>query len=85
MAIHLPVSGDPVSETKSTSGCVTSAAPAGSPCPPTKLQTPGGKISAHISASILRVVTGVVSAGFSTSVLPVASAGPIFHTAIISG
>ena len=50
-----------------------------------KLQTPGGKISAHSSARILSVVTGVVSAGFSTSVLPVASAGPIFQTAIISG
>ena len=46
--------------------------------------TPVGKISAPYSAS-LRAVSGVVSAGLSTIVLPVASAGPIFHTAIISG
>jgi hypothetical protein len=83
-AIHLPVSGDPVSETMSTPGWVTSEDPAGSPWPVTTLRTPGGKMSAASSAS-LTVVTGVVSAGFSTTVLPVASAGPIFQTAIISG
>jgi hypothetical protein len=33
----------------------------------------------------LSVVTGVVSAGLSTIVLPAASAGPIFQMAIISG
>ena len=37
-------------------------------------------ISASVSA-----VRGVVSAGFSTTVLPVASAGAIFHAAISSG
>ena len=31
------------------------------------------------------MVIGVVSAGFSTIVHPAASAGPIFHAAIISG
>ena len=84
LAIHLPVGGEPVSETMPTSGWVTSSAPAGSPWPPITLKTPGGRISAHHSASF-SVVTGVVSAGFSTIVLPVASAGPIFQIAIISG
>ena len=43
-----------------------------------------GKISAANSASF-SVVSGVVSAGLRTIVLPAASAGPIFQTAIISG
>ncbi len=68
----------------STSAWVTSADPAGSPWPPITLRTPGGKISPTSSASLI-VVIGVVSAGFSTIVLPVASAGPIFQIAIISG
>ena len=84
LAIHLPVPGDPVSETMSTSGWVTSEEPAGSPWPVITLSTPFGKMSAASSAS-LSVETGVVSAGLSTTVLPVASAGPIFHTPIISG
>jgi hypothetical protein len=83
-AIHLPVSTDPVSETMSTSACVTSDEPAGSPCPVITLSTPLGRNSAASSAS-LTVVTGVVSAGLSTIVHPAASAGPIFQTAIISG
>jgi hypothetical protein len=68
----------------STSVWVTSACPAGSPCPAITLRTPLGRNSAASSAS-RNVVIGVVSAGLSTIALPVASAGPIFHTAIISG
>ena len=41
-------------------------------------------MSAASSASLI-AVSGVSSDGFSTIVLPVASAGPIFQTAIISG
>ena len=84
LAIHLPVPGEPVSETMSTSGWVTIAAPAGSPWPPITLSTPGGRMSAAISAS-LKVESGVFSAGFRTEVQPAANAGPIFHIAIISG
>ena len=68
----------------STSGWVTKAAPAGSPWPPITLKTPGGRISAAISAS-LKVDSGVFSAGFRTLVQPAANAGPIFQIAIISG
>ena len=46
--------------------------------------TPFGRISAASSASFT-VVIGVVSAGFSTTVLPAAIAGPNFQIAIISG
>ena len=83
-AIHLPVGGEPVRLTISTSGWVTSSDPAGSPWPPIALRTPGGRMSAHHSAK-RSVVSGVVSAGFSTTVLPAPSAGPIFQIAIISG
>ena len=62
---------------------MTSAWPV-SPRPPITFSTPLGRNSAAISAS-LSVVTGVVSAGLSTIVLPAASAGPIFQIAIISG
>ena len=49
--------------------------------PQTTLKTPGGKHPAASSA-IRIVVTGVVSLGLSTTVLPAAIAGPIFQTAI---
>jgi hypothetical protein len=83
-AIRLPVSTEPVSETMSTSGWSTSACPAGSPWPQTTLRTPAGRNSAASSARRSAVI-GVVSAGLSTIVLPVASAGPIFQIAINSG
>src|SRR6218665_417634 len=59
-------------------------APADSPRPQALLVTPGGDILAMNSAS-LSVVSGVCSDGFSTMVLPVATAGHIFQAAIISG
>ena len=83
-ATCLPVSTDPVSETMSTSGCSSSACPVGRPGPVSTLNTPFGRISAASSAR-RTVVIGVVSAGFSTIVLPAASAGPIFQMAIIKG
>ena len=83
-AISLPVFTSPVSETMPTSGCRTSASPTGSPSPVMTLNTPGGKRSSASSA-ILSAVSGVSSDGLRTTQLPVASAGPIFQTAIISG
>jgi hypothetical protein len=63
---------------------VTSEEPAGCPCPVITLSTPFGSTSAAYSASLI-VEMGVVSAGLRTIVQPVASAGPIFQTAIING
>jgi hypothetical protein len=80
----LPVSTEPVSPIMSTSGWLISAWPVGAPGPVTTLSTPLGRISAVSSAS-LRVVIGVVSAGFRTTVLPAAIAGASFQMAIISG
>jgi hypothetical protein len=48
------------------------------------LQTPGGKISC-IFSTIQYADAGVVSDGFSTTVLPAARAGANFQTAIIIG
>ena len=48
------------------------------------LKAPGGRNSAAISASS-SVVSGVVSLGLRTTVLPAARAGAIFQTAIIIG
>ncbi len=52
--------------------------------PQTTLNTPGGRNSA-ISSAIQTVLAGVVSDGLSTIVLPAASAGAHFQTAIIAG
>ena len=48
------------------------------------LKTPAGRCSAMISA-MSNVVTGVVSEGLSTTVLPAAIAGAHFQTAISIG
>src|SRR5215208_1404328 len=84
LATAFPVATSPVRETISTPGWRTMPAPAGSPSPVTTFRTPRGKMSAASSA-ILRVVSGVCSEGFSTTVLPAARAGPIFQTAIMKG
>ena len=80
-----PVRLSPVKEISGTSGCFTSASPASSPSPLTRLKTPAGtpaswKMSAHSDAD-----SGVNSAGFSTTVLPVASAGASFHDSSMNG
>jgi hypothetical protein len=59
-------------------------APTVSPWPVTTLSTPGGSTSCDSSAS-RSALSGVSSEGLSTTVFPVASAGPIFQIAIISG
>ena len=80
-----PVRLSPVNEISGTSGCLTSASPASSPSPCTRLNTPAGtpassKIPAHRDAD-----RGVNSAGLRTTVLPVASAGPSFHDSSMNG
>ncbi len=49
------------------------------------LTTPGGSSASWITCASRSAVSGVVSAGFNTTVLPVASAGAIFHAAISIG
>lgn len=80
-----PVVVSPVKEISGTSGCFTNASPASSPRPLTRLNTPSGrpaslKICAHKDAE-----SGVNSAGFRTTVLPVAKAGASFHDSSMNG
>ena len=49
------------------------------------LRTPGGRPASSASSPILSAVMGDCSAGFSTTELPMARAGAIFHIAISSG
>ena len=65
-------------------GWVTSARPVG-PAPVTMLTTPGGRSACWQISANSSAVSGVVSAGFSTTVFPQASAGAIFHASISSG
>ena len=84
LRMRRPTSVEPVKAILSTSGCATSSAPV-RPSPVTTFTTPGGSpVSRHTSAKS-RAVSGVNSAGFSTTVFPVASAGAIFHASISSG
>ena len=82
-ATCMPARVDPVIDTMAGVLCSTTARPV-SRSPQMTLNTPAGRNSAAISA-IRTDDTGVVSLGFSTTQFPAASAGAIFHTAIISG
>src|ERR1700685_4246459 len=83
--IDWPVTCDPVNATLSTSGCDASAAPAVSPKPGTTFTTPGGTPASRHSSARRSGESGASSAGFSTTVQPVASAGPIFQIDADSG
>ena len=61
-----------------------SRSPTTSPGPVTTFRTPFGKMSAASSA-IRRAESGVIDAGFRTTVQPAAIAGQSFQIAIISG
>ena len=82
--IALPTSVEPVNAILSTSGCLTSSAPV-RPSPVTMLTTPGGSSAWRRTSQKSSAVSGVVSAGLSTTVFPAASAGATFHASISSG
>ena len=65
-------------------GCGRGAAPV-APSPVTMFTTPGGTCACRQTSAKSSAVSGVVSAGLSTTVLPHASAGAIFHASIRSG
>jgi hypothetical protein len=82
-ATDIPARTDPVMDAIAGVGCSTISRPV-SRSPVMTLKTPFGRIEPMISA-ISTVDAGVVSDGFSTTVLPAAIAGANFHTAIIIG
>ena len=83
--IRRPTSVDPVNATFATSGCWTSRSPTVRPAPTTTLNTPSGMPATSAMRSSSSAVIGVNAAGFSTTVLPAASAGPNFHDVIAMG
>lgn len=82
-ATCMPARTEPVMEAIAGVGCSTIARPV-SRSPQMTLKTPLGRIWPMISA-ISTVDAGVVSDGLMTTVLPAASAGANFQTAIIIG
>ena len=84
-AIVRPTAVEPVNATLATSGCSTSRCPQVRPGPATTLTTPSGIPASSAIRSNSSAVSGVSSAGLSTTVLPAASAGASFHAAIVSG
>ena len=84
LRIARPTSVDPVNAILSTSGCFTSASPV-EPSPVTMLTTPAGSPASWQSSANASALSGVNSAGFKTTVLPVASAGAIFHASMRRG
>ncbi len=82
--ISRPTSVEPVNATLSRPGWRTSAAPV-APAPGSTLTTPGGRSACWQISASTSAVSGVVSAGLSTTVLPAASAGASFQAAMSSG
>src|SRR3989454_268185 len=69
-----PTSVEPVKAILSTSGCITSSSPV-RPSPVTTFNTPGGSPAWCAISAKHRAVSGVNSAGLSTTVFPAASPG----------
>jgi len=84
-ATCLPVPPSPVNETFLIAGLRAISRPTVSPGPVTTFRTPDGRPApARISASLPQV-SGVVWAGFKTTVFPATRAGPIFQPMMIAG
>ncbi len=75
---------EPVNDTFATPGCATSAAPA-RPSPVSTLSTPAGSPARSQIAARRSIVSGVCSAGLTTTVQPAASAGASLCAAVMIG
>ncbi len=74
--IDLPTSVEPVKQTLRTAGWATNRCPTTEPLPGTIWKTSSGRPASRASSPSRIAVSGVSSAGLSTTVLPAASAGP---------
>ena len=70
-----PTAVEPVKQTLRTSGWVTNRSPTTDPLPGSTVSTPSGMPASRASCPRYMAVSGVSSAGLSTTVLPAASAG----------
>ncbi|CAB4630759.1 unannotated protein [freshwater metagenome] len=84
-AMLRPTAVEPVNAILLTPACSTSALPATPPCPGTMLTTPAGSPACSQMSANMSAVSGVVSAGLSTTVFPAASAGATFHASMSNG
>ena len=73
--IILPTAVDPVKQILRTPGWVTKRSPTTAPRPGMTVNTPSGSPASRPSSASRIAVSGVSSAGLSTTVLPAASAG----------
>ncbi len=81
----LPTSVEPVNTTLRTVSFVTKRSPTTEPLPGTTWNSPSGSPASSPSSASRRLVSGVHSAGFSTTALPAARAGAKPHDAIVMG
>jgi hypothetical protein len=84
-AMTRAVGTDPVKEIRANRLSETSCAPVTAPVPCTTLNTPGGRPAASAASARMEQLSGAHSGGFTTTVLPEASAGPTFHVVSIRG
>ncbi len=80
-----PTGVEPVKLTMSTSGEATSACPASGDEPVTTLTTPAGKPASWSTSPNTVTARGSCGAGFTTTVLPMARAGPILPAMFTMG
>ena len=83
--MRAPTAVLPVKLTMSTTGADTRASPHSGVDPTTTLTTPGGKPASFIASTIAITPSGSCGAGFTTTVLPMASAGPILPATLFIG
>ena len=84
-ATRLPARVEPVKLTMSTSACAAMASPTTGPTPVTRLKTPAGRPASWMTSARMKALIGATSLGFSTTVLPAASAGATFSAIWCSG
>ena len=79
---RVPTSVDPVNTILRTSGCVTNRSPITDPLPGSTWNRSGSRPASTASSPSRIVVSGVHSAGLTSTALPAASAGANPHDAI---
>ena len=84
-SILRPVGPLPVNANFATSIWRARACPASAPNPGTTLKTPSGNPASTASSAMRNADRDEFSAGFTTMLFPIASAGPTFHEVIIIG
>ncbi|MNM99248.1 hypothetical protein D3C81_1118010 [compost metagenome] len=84
-AMCLPVVVPPVNDTRRTSGCLVMASPITEPLPGSTLIRPRGTPASSQIAASSSAISGVTSAGLTTTALPAASAGAIFCASLAIG